>query len=144
VPDEDIEKLLAVMRSKKSHKETLERDVMLVETAYHTGLRRFELSPNLKVSDLQLTGKNPRLLVRQGKGGKDRVVYLNDYIRDQLASFTKGKPSNESVFGLAPKTVSMKISYWARKADVSIHTHSLRHKFATDILDRGGSIRADQ
>jgi site-specific recombinase XerD len=144
VPDEDLEKLLEVMRGKKSHKRTLERDVMLIETAYHTGLRRFELSPNLKVNDLQLSGKYPRLLVRKGKGGKNRVVYLNNYICNRLASFTKGKPGNESVFGLAPKTVSMKIGYWAKKAGVSIHTHSLRHKFATDILDRGGNIRAVQ
>jgi hypothetical protein len=32
--------------------------------------------------------KSPRLFVRQGKGGKDRVVYLNNYIRDRLAAFT--------------------------------------------------------
>ena len=144
VPDEDVAKLLAVMRSKRSHKGTIERDILLVETAYHTGLRRSELSPNLKVGDLQLSGEAPLLLVRHGKGGKDRVVYLNDYIRDRLASFTKGRDADESVFGLAPKTISMKIGYWARKAGVSIHTHSLRHKFATDILERGGNIRAVQ
>jgi site-specific recombinase XerD len=143
VPDEDIEKLVAAMRSKKSHKGTIYRDIMLVETFCHTGLRRAELS-NLKINDLQLSGEVPQLLVRQGKGGKDRVVYLDDYIRDQLASFVKGKHSDESVFGLAPKTVSLKIGYWARKAGVPIHTHSLRHKFATDILDRGGNVRAVQ
>ncbi|MDP2916698.1 MAG: tyrosine-type recombinase/integrase [Dehalococcoidia bacterium] len=144
VTDEEMAKLLEAMRSKRSHKGILGRDVLLVETSYHTGLRRAELSPNLKVGDLQLSGEAPRLLVRHGKGGKDRVVYLNDYIRDRLAIFTKGKSADESVFGLAPKTVSMKIGYWARKAGVSIHPHSLRHKFATDILDRGGNIRAVQ
>ena len=144
VDDEDVEKLLAAMRQKRSHKKLLERDVLLVETGYHTGLRRSELSPNLEVGDLQLSGDSPRLLVRHGKGNKDRVVYLNGYIRDRLAAFTKGRGAKESVFGLAPKTVSMKISYWAHKAGVSIHTHSLRHKFATDILERGGNIRAVQ
>jgi site-specific recombinase XerD len=144
VPDEDVEKLLTAMRERKSHKKLIERDILLVETFDNTGLRRSELSPNLKVGDLHLSGEAPLLLVRRGKGGKDRVVYLNDYIRDRLASFTKGKGANESVFGLAPKTVSMKIGYWARKAGVSIHPHSLRHKFATDILDRGGNIRAVQ
>ena len=144
VPDEDYEKLLVAMRSKMSHKRTIEHDLLLVETINHTGLRRAELSPNPKVEDLQLSGEAPQLLVRQGKGGKDRVVYLNDYIRDRLASFTKGMRGDESVFGLSPKTVSMKIKYWAHKAGVSIHTHSLRHKFATDILNRGGNIRAAQ
>jgi len=38
------------------------------------------------------------------------------YIKNKLAVFTKGKSANESVFGLAPKTISMKIGQWARKA----------------------------
>jgi site-specific recombinase XerD len=144
VPDEDVEKLLTAMRERKSHKKLVERDIMLVETFNNTGLRRSELSPNLKVGDLHLSGKTPFLLVRHGKGGKPREIPLNDYVRDRLASFTEGRDADESVFGLAPKTVSMKIGYWARKAGVSIHTHSLRHKFATDILERGGNIRAVQ
>jgi site-specific recombinase XerD len=144
VPDEDVEKLLTAMRERKSHKKLVERDIVLVETFNNTGLRRSELSPNLKVGDLHLSGKTPFLLVRHGKGGKPREIPLNDYIRDRLASFTKGRDADESVFGLASKTVSMKIGYWARKAGVSIHTHSLRHKFATDILERGGNIRAVQ
>ena len=56
----------------------------------------------------------------------------------------RDRSSDESVFGLATKTISMKILYWAHKAGVKIHAHSLRHKFATDILDRGGNIRAVQ
>jgi integrase len=44
VPDEDVEKLLVVIQGKKSHKCTIDRDILLVETAYHTGLRRSELS----------------------------------------------------------------------------------------------------
>ena len=144
VPDEDVDKLQTAMRNRKSHKKLVERDIMLVETFNNTGLRRSELSPNLKVGDLHLSGKKPFLLVRHGKGGKPREIPLNDYVRDRLASFTKGRDADESVFGLAPKTISMKIGYWARKAGVSLHTHSLRHKFATDILERGGNIRAVQ
>lgn len=45
---------------------------------------------------------------------------------------------------LLPSPISLKIGGWARKAGVSIHPHSLRHKFATYILDRGGNIRAVQ
>jgi hypothetical protein len=112
----------------------------------NTGLRREELSrDNLKVDDLQLSGEMPYVRVRKGKGGKDRIVYLTSYIRERLKEFTTGKNPSESVFNLAPKSISMKINYWAHKAGVpSIHTHSLRHKFATDILDRGGNIRALQ
>ena len=88
--------------------------------------------------------KSPRLFVRQGKGGKDRVVYLNNYIRDRLAAFTRGRDAGDNVLGLAPKPISLKIGGWAHKAGVLLHPHSLRHKFATDILDRRGNIRAVQ
>ena len=92
-----------------------------------TGLRRGELA-NLKIGDLHLEGDDPVLIVRQGKGAKDRAVSLNSSIRDQLADFTKDKPPQESVFGLAAKTISLKIGKWARKSGVPhLHTHSLRH-----------------
>lgn len=84
---------------------------MLIETAYHTGLRRAELS-DLKVGDLQLSSSDAQLLVKHGKGGKDRLVYLNEYIRSRLAEFTDNMDSGQSVFGLAPKTISLKIGIW--------------------------------
>ena len=76
-----------------------------------TGLRQGELT-NLKVGDLNLQGSDPVLIVRQGKGGKDWAVSLNSYIRDirdRLAAFVKGKSPQESVLGLATKTISLKI-----------------------------------
>ena len=87
-----------------------------------TGLRRGELA-NLKVGDLNLEGDAPFLIVRGGKGHKDRVVNLNSYIRDRLAAFTKGKKPEESVFGLAPKSITMKIWQWARKSGVPQYPH---------------------
>ena len=82
-----------------------------------TGLRRGELA-NLKVGDLNLQGNDPVLLVRQDKGDKDRAVSLNTYIRDRLTAFVKGKSPQDSVFGLAAKTISLKIGKWARLAGV--------------------------
>jgi len=69
------------MRSKKSHKKNIERDVILVETARMTALRRGELA-DLKVGDLHLDGNEPVLIVRGGNGNKDRAVGLNTYIRN--------------------------------------------------------------
>ncbi|MFC1977788.1 tyrosine-type recombinase/integrase [Chloroflexota bacterium] len=136
-------KLLDEIKGKKTHKKTIARDVLLIETGHHTGLRRDELA-DLMVGDLQLSSCDTQLLVKEGKGGKARTVPLNDYIRGQLSAFTKNMKSNQSVFGLVPKTISLKIGNWARKAGIPVHTHSLRHKFATDILDAGGNIHAVQ
>ncbi len=109
-------------------------------------MRREELSKNhLKVGDLQLDGERPCLRVRKGKGEQDRVIPLNPYIREKLALFVAGKKPDDSIFNLSSKTISMKLRYWANKAGIpSIHTHSMRHKFATDLLDMGGNIRAVQ
>ena len=121
----------------------MERDLLLVLLDYKTGLRRSELA-DLKVGDLYLSGEKPHLIVRKGKGGKQREIPLIDSVRVRLAAFTRGKNPEDSVFNLAAKTISEKITYWAHKAGVPVHTHSFRHKFATDIIERGGNIRAVQ
>ena len=144
VPGEDIDRLINGIKGKKSHKKSIDRDVLLIETARMTGLRRGELA-NLKVGDLHLEGDAPVLIVKQGKGAKDRAVSLNSYIRDQLAAFTKSKSQHESVFGLAAKTISMKIGKWARKSGVPhLHTHSLRHYVGTTLFERHANPRAVQ
>jgi len=144
VPGEDIDTLIEGIKGKRSHKSSIERDVLLIETARHTGLRRGELS-NLLVGDLRLDGDDPVLIVKQGKNAKDRAVSLNPYIRNQLAIFVKGKPLQESVFGLAPKTISLKIGKWARKSGVPhLHTHSLRHYVGTTLFQKHANPRVVQ
>ena len=52
------------------------------------------------------------------------------------------KPS-ERVFNITARGLWVKIHYWAKKAGVPhIHTHSFRHKFATDLLQKSANIRA--
>jgi len=144
VPGKDIDRLIDGIKGKKSHKKSIGRDVLLIETARMTGLRRGELS-NLKVGGLHLEGDDPVVIVRQGKGAKDRAVPLNSYIRDQLTAFTKDKPHEESVFGLAAKTISLKIGKWAHKSGVPhLHTHSLRHYVGTTSFERHANPRAVQ
>jgi site-specific recombinase XerD len=67
---EDVE---AVMAQTQVHGEMGVRDRAILETLYSTGIRRSELI-NLKLYDIDL--KNGSLLVRQGKGSKDRYVPL--------------------------------------------------------------------
>jgi len=144
VPGEDIDRLIDGIKGKKSHKKSIGRDVLLIETARMTGLRRGELA-KLTVGDIHLDGDNAVLIVRAGKGAKDRAVSLNPIIRDKLATFIKGKPHDESIFGLAAKTISMKIGKWAQKAGVPhLHTHSLRHYVGTTLFERGANPRAVQ
>ena len=141
---EDIDRLIAGIKGKRTHKKSIERDVLLVETGRMTGLRRGELA-NLTVGDLHLDGADSVLVVRSGKGQKDRAVSLNPFIRERLAKFIQGRAPAESVFGLAPKTISLKITGWARKSGVPhLHTHSLRHYVGTSLFQLGANPRAIQ
>ena len=144
VNKEDIDVLLNALRAKKSHKKSLERDICLIKTAYMAGLRRAELA-NLKVKDIVLKGDDSYIVVRSGKGDKDRVVPLYWELRDDLAVFIRGKTPEESVFNVAAKTISGKIKQWAVKAGVpQLHTHSFRHYLATTLFENHANPRAVQ
>jgi len=141
VEEEDIEKLIAAMRGRKTHKKSIERDVLLVEFAFHSGLRRGEMA-NLKVGNISL--RKRLVIVRKGKGEKDRVVPLGEVIAKKLAPYIEGKSKDERLFGLVPDALGAKITYYAQKAGNKLHTHSLRDHFATRILENGGNIRQVQ
>ena len=88
----DIDKLLEALRNKKSHKNTIDRDILLIDLAVHTGLRRSELA-NLRVGDIDV--ERQVLVVRQGKGGKDRIIPLSKITTDKLAEYIKSNRRHE-------------------------------------------------
>jgi len=137
----DIKKLLEALRSKKSHKNTIERDILLIDLAIHTGLRRSELA-SLRIGDIDI--ERQLLIVRQGKGGKDRVIPLSKIMANKLTTYINDKDKDSSLFGLAPASISGKIKAFAMKAGVDIHTHSLRDYFATSLSEKGATIREIQ
>lgn len=141
VSDEEVAKLKAAIMDRKTHKKSIERDILIIDLYYNAGMRLADLA-NFHVKDLRLEGKLPYLIVLQGKGGKDRDVSLNPYICGRLKSFTTGMIPGDKVIGIAPKTVNSLFTNWAKRAGVpQLHPHSLRHKFATDIINSGGSLR---
>ena len=61
------------MKSKKTHKKVIERNLLIIELAIKTGLRRGEIT-NLLVKDINL--ERGYIEVHLGKGEKDRIVDL--------------------------------------------------------------------
>ena len=138
--DSDIEKLFQAIENKKTHKGCVVRDSLLVALAIKTGMRRSELA-NLEVKDIHPDS----LLVKNGKGGKDRFIPLAQAIAQRLQNFIKGKQPNEKVFGLKATSISSKVKEFARKAGLDdFHAHTMRHKFATDLLEKGANIKVIQ
>lgn len=140
VEDAQIERLLDAIDSKKTHKGSIARDRLLVELDVKTGLRRAELA-NLEARDVHADF----IVVRSGKGGKDRVIPLASSIAQKLNTFVKGMERNEKVFKLTAPSISMKIKKFSRKAGYEdFHAHLIRHKFAIDLLERGADLKVVQ
>ena len=132
------------------------RDRAILETLYSTGMRRKELS-RLLVTDLQTAAGIVR--IRHGKGRKERIVPLGARASRALRQYLQLRETviripgadKQAVFvgrrgkRLSPVTIQRRMHrfYDAIGADGMV-THSMRHTFATHLLDGGADLRAVQ
>ncbi|MBN1523538.1 MAG: tyrosine-type recombinase/integrase [Spirochaetales bacterium] len=136
--EEDVTRLLKTINNLKHR--------CIIYLAYSSGLRLSEIV-NLRISDIDLNRK--LILVKAGKGKKDRISLLSETLVKYLVEYHEkyrprvwlfegqdgGKYSKRSVQmifhkALAKSKISMKASM-----------HTLRHSFATHLLERGTDIR---
>lgn len=118
----------------------------IVSLLYSAGLRRSELL-NLKLSDID--SKRMVILVRNGKGGKDRFTILSQKVLDDLRTYFKAWKPKEYLFegekgGQYSATSVLAIIRRAAKDSKIIKPvspHMLRHSFATHLLENGTDLR---
>ncbi len=147
---EELERLLSAPKG-NSLKEL--RDKAILEMLFSTGLRVSELT-NLKRKDINL--KAGEFTVR-GKGSKIRIVFLSSAAKQVLAKYLKKRqdseehlfvslPKKNKVTPLTSRSIQRIVSYWARRAGIvkPVTPHTLRHMFATDLLQNGADLRAIQ
>lgn len=131
------------------------RDKAMLELLYATGLRVSELV-GLRIADLNL---ERGFLLVLGKGSKERAVpmgeaavaAITDYLARARPYLLKGKDS-EVVFislrrrGITRQMFWERIKLYSRSAGIgkSISPHTLRHSFATHLLDNGADLRSVQ
>ncbi|MGV8162507.1 MAG: site-specific tyrosine recombinase/integron integrase [Candidatus Nanoarchaeia archaeon] len=122
-----------------------EKSKLMLMTLYSSGMRVSELV-KLKWKDLELEQKVA--WVRGGKGNKDRMIILSDIIVKKLAVFER---ETEYIFpgqrgALSTRNVEEIVHLAAQKAgiDKKVTPHTLRHSFATHLLEAGNDIRLIQ
>lgn len=137
---EEVRKLIEATDTLKSR--------LIIEALYSTGLRVSELV-NLKIADLNLDEKVG--WVRKGKGSKDRIFvisnilleeikdYLTEKGKERIYLFSKDKP-------LTTRNIQKIIKGTKKRAGITKKAtpHTLRHSFATHLLEAGTDIRIIQ
>jgi len=114
-------------------------------TAYGSGLRVSEVA-NLRVKDID--SKNMRILVRQGKGNKDRYAMLPQRTLILLREYYKLYRPKDWLFTnkrgghIAATSIQIAFRTVVRNSGIPKHItiHTLRHRFATDLLNEGKNI----
>jgi integrase/recombinase XerC len=129
------------------------RDRAILETLYSTGARVSELVA-LNVDDVHLSDG---LVHLQGKGSKERIVPIGEVAMDAIRCYRDSLPfkaapvvrpalfCNQRGGRLTSRSVARIVAqYSSRLTGGSVSPHTLRHSFATHLLDEGADLRAIQ
>ena len=119
---------------------------LLIALSYGAGLRVSE-TVNLKVNHIDL--EELTIHIQQSKGRKDRITVFPDKLVTDLQNLIAGKEPNEFVFAserggqLTTRTAQKVFENSLKKAGIKKNAtfHSLRHSFATHLLENGVDVR---
>jgi site-specific recombinase XerD len=128
------------------------RDAVLDRAAFylmwHAGLRLGEVE-ELRLEDLDLPGR--KLMVRQGKGRKDRAVYLTDTtvraVQDYLTARGQGPTDHVFLYRNKPvckDLIRSRVKAAGERVGVQVSPHRLRHTCATQLLNAGCRVTSIQ
>lgn len=140
----------------KEGRQTWVTRYMLIDLALYSGLRVQEIA-DLKIRDIELKGDSPYLIIRHGKGDRERVVYLEAKLADHLREYIeyKSKSLNQSIepdsplfagrYGKKSPTITFQKSFKVACKEAGLRSrlsiHSCRHTYATFLLHDTGNLR---
>ncbi len=143
--EDQVDQLFEVIKTK--------RDWAMFRLMLRCGLRVEEVA-NLTLGDIDI--KQRRIMVVNGKGGKDRVVYISDDATDGLLAYFKLRSHQrvKKVFlvekgdykgqPISVRGIQKRMEYYASKTGLKISCHHLRHTMATQLLNADAEVASIQ
>lgn len=121
---------------------------LLIEMFYSTGCRVSEII-NIKVKDIDFLNKKIRIM---GKGSKERIVYYGDYAKKYLDKYLSKGLNKDYLFvnkhgdKYTVEEIELIVKDIMKHLSIKTHVtpHTLRHTFATHLLNNGADIRSVQ
>lgn len=125
------------------------RDIAMFMLMLRCGLRVEEVA-YLKLDAIDY--RQSQITVRNGKGAKDRVVYISDDAADALAAYLRKRPKTkeQKVFlvekglnkekPISVRGIQKRIEFYSKKSGIPVSCHQLRHTFATNLLNADASL----
>lgn len=121
---------------------------LLIEMFYSTGCRVSEII-NIKVNDIDFLNKKIRIM---GKGSKERIVYYGDYAKKYLDKYLSKGMDKDYLFvnkhgdKYTVEEIELIVKDIMKHLSIKTHVtpHTLRHTFATHLLNNGADIRSVQ
>jgi len=127
------------------------RNICMLRLMLEAGLRAGEVVA-LRPEHLDML--TCKLIIREGKGAKDRVLWISDNLRDVIGAWLDRRPESEWLFPtrdggqIQTRYLRVLVKRLARKADVAeaekVSPHTLRHTFATELLRETKNLRLVQ
>lgn len=125
------------------------RDVAMFMLMLRSGLRVEELA-NLTLGAIDY--RRNQIVVRAGKGAKDRVVYISNDAADALANYLRRRvqTKEQKVFlvekgpckgkPISVRGIQKRVEYCSRKSGIAVSCHQLRHTMATQLLNADADL----
>jgi site-specific recombinase XerD len=143
--DEQVELFFNVVKG--------QRDRAMFMLMLRCGLRVEEVA-NLTMGVIDV--KRRTVLIEDGKGAKDRVVYMSNDVLQALAAYVRVRPASRAkkIFlsekgpckgqPISIRGIQRRMEYYARKAKIRVSCHRLRHTMATQMLNADADLSTIQ
>ena len=128
---------------------TKPRDVAIIMIMLRCGLRVEEVA-GLTLRDIDYS--RSQIMVRSGKGNKDRIVYISNDAASALAKYLRKRPvsKEKGVFlvekgryrgqPISVRGIQKRVEYYSKKCGIKVSCHQLRHTMATQLLNADAAL----